>query len=383
MNILLIHTADYLHHPLSSRQHYIFEDLAERHTVIVPHFHVGDSDIQRETKAKSVDVTLLPFRTPLNYYLWNAPYQFVAFNNLIRKERIDVIVTSNILASTAAVIAGRINNVPVIFDLSDWLPDSAAAYIDDKTLKHLVHRVVLQITEWNIRNSAAVTTVSPSLVTRVNEWGVKAELITNGVDTSLFDYHDRNEFRGEYLLSPFDYVIGFSGAVERWYDIASMIRAMPEIIEIIPDAKLLVVGGSLFTGYEKELKELVSELHIQDYVIFKGFVPYEKVHEAIACMDLCVIPLSPKDWCDIAFPNKYFEYSSCGKPILATNMPNLKALDDRNLHIYANEEEYIAAVASQPVAIKSDVSMYDWKRKATDIEQLCQRVIRESGKKGE
>ena len=41
MKILLVSTQDYIHHPVPSRHHYIFEELARRHEVHVAHFHVS------------------------------------------------------------------------------------------------------------------------------------------------------------------------------------------------------------------------------------------------------------------------------------------------------------------------------------------------------
>ncbi|MGB7533281.1 MAG: hypothetical protein WA977_09980 [Halobacteriota archaeon] len=49
MRILLVSTQDYMHHPIPSRHHYIFEELAKRHEVHVPHFHVSRGK-ERETR---------------------------------------------------------------------------------------------------------------------------------------------------------------------------------------------------------------------------------------------------------------------------------------------------------------------------------------------
>ncbi len=49
MRILLVSTQDYVHHPIPSRHHYIFEELAKRHEVHVPHFHVSRGK-ERETR---------------------------------------------------------------------------------------------------------------------------------------------------------------------------------------------------------------------------------------------------------------------------------------------------------------------------------------------
>lgn len=56
LSILLIHTADYLHHQQPSRQHAIFEILADRHDVYVLHFHVSRGT-ERSTNLHVVEAT--------------------------------------------------------------------------------------------------------------------------------------------------------------------------------------------------------------------------------------------------------------------------------------------------------------------------------------
>ena len=53
MKILLVSTQDYIHHPIPSRHHYIFEELAKWHKVHVPHFHVS-RDKEASEKIKEI-----------------------------------------------------------------------------------------------------------------------------------------------------------------------------------------------------------------------------------------------------------------------------------------------------------------------------------------
>jgi glycosyltransferase involved in cell wall biosynthesis len=174
------------------------------------------------------------------------------------------------------------------------------------------------------------------------------------------------------------FVIGFAGAMEEWYDVMSMVRLMPEVLKRYPDTKLFLVGGSLFTQYEKNLRKLRAKLNLHDQVIFTGFVDHDQLPAYIAAMDICAIPLQPKEWRDIALPNKFFEYSAMGKPILMTPMQDVMTLG-RDLYIYRNDEEYLKCIdqfrkgdyVERPVIAENS-----WKSKAEQFEVVFHEVIR-------
>ena len=73
MKILLVSSQDYIHHPIPSRHHNIFEELATRHEVHVAHFHVSRG-AQRKTRLVVDEATLFPITNPLYHYTLNTPY---------------------------------------------------------------------------------------------------------------------------------------------------------------------------------------------------------------------------------------------------------------------------------------------------------------------
>lgn len=382
MKILLIPSSDYIHHPVPSRHHYILENMAEFHEVHVLHFHVSRNNY-RTTKLEVDEGTLLPLSSPLLHYSLNAPYHLYKIDKIIRENSIDVIIMSNVLANSAAIIAAKKNNIPVIFDLVDWLPDSAAAYFKNRWLQSIVRNVVWQITRINLKCSDKIITVSPTLVENLKILGFSAELITNGVDTEIFKPMNRDEMRKELNINPKDFVIGFAGSLERWYNLHDMIKAMPELIRYNPGIRLLIVGGSLFTDYEVELKKLSSEINVSEHVMFVGLKPYSELPKYIACMDVCAIPLQPARWRDIALPNKYFEYTACGKPIIMTPIQDVERIGEGNLFVYRNEHEYITHIKnliSHPFAFSPDMEKYSWKEKARLFESVIQGIISNSKK---
>jgi phosphatidyl-myo-inositol dimannoside synthase len=376
MKILLVSTQDYIHHPLTSRHHYIFEELAQRHEVHVPHFHVSRGKT-RPTRLTVHEATLFPCESPLLHYTLNAPYQYHVFSRILDQSDIDVVVAGHVLAATSVITAARSRRIPVVFDLKDWLPDSAAAYYRNPGVQDAIRRGVWAITRYNLARCTRITTVSPGLVRKLAEFGFAASLITNGVDTDLFKPLPPSI--RETLGIPRDaFVLGFAGSIERWYALDTVIRTLPDILQKVPNAHLLIVGGSLFTGYEDELRRIAAQSGVADRVTFTGLVPYNDLPSYIAAMDVGLIPLSPPQWVDIALPNKFFEYSACGKPILSTPIPDMVAIGGPHLFIYRDYRQFVdqvVAIAANPPRFLLDFSMYSWKKKAQEFENLLQDVL--------
>ena len=376
MKILLVSSQDYIHHPIPSRHHNIFEELAERHEVHVAHFHVSRG-AARHTRLIVDEATQFPVTNPLVHYTINTPYHFHIFKKILRENRIDMVVAAHVLAGTAVIHAAKKYHVPVIFDLKDWFPDSAAAYFRNRALQGIIRKSVWAITRRNLAQSDAITTVSPSLVDKLRSFGFSADLITNGVDTSIFMPQDGTSTRKELGIAADDFVIGFCGAVERWYAIDEMIRALPELVRCRENTRILIVGGSIFTRYETELRRLVGELGLSEHVIFTGTKPYAELPRYIACMDICTIPLSPPQWGDIALPNKFFEYSACGKPIVMRPIPDVTRIGGPNLFVYRTQEDFVSQMKTlmkDPPTYQIDLENYSWKAKARQFEALFERL---------
>jgi phosphatidylinositol alpha-1,6-mannosyltransferase len=377
MKILLVSTQDYIHHPVPSRHHHIFEELAQRHEVHVAHFHVSRGKT-RPTRLIVEEATQFPVKNPLLHYTLNTPYHYYIFNKIIRDEGIDIVVAAHVLAGSAVIHAAKRYKIPVVFDLKDWFPDSAAAYFKNRFIQALVRHCVWRITRRNLSRSDLITTVSPSLVSKLKGLGFDAGLITNGVDTDLFRPMDGSKIREDLGISDGDPVIGFSGSIERWYALDDMIRALPEILRYCNRTKLLIVGGSLFTDYRSELEQLAKDLGVSDRVLFTGPKPYHELPRYIACMDICTIPLSPPQWGEIALPNKFFEYSACGKPILMRPIPDVTSIGGHNLFVYRTQDDYVAQVRSlmkNPRKYTINLASFSWKEKASQLEVILKSLV--------
>ena len=97
MRILLVSTQDYIHHPVPSRHHYIFEELAKRHEVHVAHFHVSEGK-ERKTRLIVHEATKYSVKNPAIHYLLNAPHHYKVFKKIMAEENIDIVFASHVLS---------------------------------------------------------------------------------------------------------------------------------------------------------------------------------------------------------------------------------------------------------------------------------------------
>ena len=119
-------------------------------------------------------------------------------------------------------------------------------------------------------------------------------------------------------------------------------------------------------------------MKITDYVMFVGLKPYNELPKYIACMDVCAIPLLPAQWRDIALPNKYFEYSACGKPIIMTPIQDVERMGEGNLFVYRNKKEYITHIRtlmSHPLKFTHNMEKHSWKEKARQFESFIKGLV--------
>ncbi|GAA5027197.1 glycosyltransferase [Actinopolymorpha pittospori] len=87
-----------------------------------------------------------------------------------------------------------------------------------------------------------------------------------------------------------------------------------------------------------------------------GPVPFEEVPAIIRACDVCLIPYRLGGLIDYVHPKKLYEYLAAGKPVVATALPALTAMEGL-LHLAANAEEFeegiekALASATSPTAV--------------------------------
>ncbi len=106
------------------------------------------------------------------------------------------------------------------------------------------------------------------------------------------------------------------GRIKKYKRLDVLLYAMKEIIEQIPDARLIVAGTGNYSPY---LIRLSKKLGLENYVDFTGFVSEEKKIEFLQSAAVLVNPSSKEGWGITSI-----EANACGTPVIASNSPGLR-----------------------------------------------------------
>jgi glycosyltransferase involved in cell wall biosynthesis len=87
--------------------------------------------------------------------------------------------------------------------------------------------------------------------------------------------------------------------------------------------KFMVLGSGSELG---ALKGLAQELGIKDGVIFTDFVPHADIPQYIAAADICVAPFEENEVTRCKSPLKIVEYLASGKPIVASDVGEVRRM---------------------------------------------------------
>ena len=141
--------------------------------------------------------------------------------------------------------------------------------------------------------------------------------IAPGIDTQHFSPRNSDDLRTSLKLAEKKVIVCVARLVHRKGQ-DRLIEAMPEILNAIPNAHLLIVGEG---PYRQQLVKRVNQLKIKDDVTFVGRIGYEQLPEYICAGDLFAMPSRSRFWgLEVeGLGISYLEASACGLPVIAGN----------------------------------------------------------------
>ncbi|MCD6472402.1 glycosyltransferase family 4 protein [Candidatus Aerophobetes bacterium] len=217
----------------------------------------------------------------------------------------------------SGIVIKKIFHSPIIYDMDSSISQQLinSGFIKNKYFLKLV----CSLENWAIDNSNSVLTVCSSLTEIVyNKFPQKKvfqlEDIPPGDGQIEVSKEKISELKRKLNLTE-KMIILYTGNFESYQGIDLLIKSIPEVTKYKPDVKFLLVGG------EKEniiiMKRLANYLKVEDFIIFTGKEPMEKIPAYMALTDILVSPRCK----GTNTPFKIFTYLQSGKPIVATNLP--------------------------------------------------------------
>jgi glycosyltransferase involved in cell wall biosynthesis len=210
-------------------------------------------------------------------------------NELVRRDefKYDLVVAHDWLSAIAGISVKKELGLPLVFHVHSTERGRTMGNGSE---------VVSSIEHRGGQMADLVVTVSYAMQDELIQAGFPAEKIRvcyNGVDPQKYSIERVSkekvkEIRQGYGLKDDDLMVLFVGRLVWIKGVDKLIRAMPQVLEKVPKAKLVIVGLGEIRDY---LEGLVRNLNLQDVVKFRfEFIPeVERIAHYAAC-DVAVYP---------------------------------------------------------------------------------------------
>ena len=231
-------------------------------------------------------------------------------NELVRRDefKYDVIVAHDWLSVISGVTIKRELGIPLVFHVHSTEKGRTLGNGSD-VVSNIEHRGGLM--------ADMIITVSEAMKSELIELGFSKEKIQvcyNGVDPKKYSREQVSdekvrEVRQRYGVGDNDLMALFVGRLVWVKGVDRLIRAMPQVLQTIPNLKLIIVGLGEMQEY---LEKLVQTLKLQDVVKFRfEFIPEEERIAHYAACDVAAFPSLYEPFGIVAL-----EAMSMGKPVV-------------------------------------------------------------------
>ena len=269
-------------------------------------------------------------------------------------------------------------NLPAIYDIADDLPELAASSSRMPNLfRNLGRTITRKMVEKNIMKSKKVTAISQIYQDEYSIPDSKFELLPNGVDTNHFRPMI-SDVREKLRIKEDTFLLGYVGVLREWVNLEPVLRTM----KLMDNLHLMIVGEE---GWLDHDRELINDSSIKDRIITTGTVPYSQVPLFISAMDCCIIPFNRSKISQFSVPLKLFEYMSCGKPVISTNIAGVREIAGERINYAESIEDYAKSISQIKEKKFSQAQLqdnrdfvtkkYDWSIIGRKLETIMENLI--------
>lgn len=273
-----------------------------------------------KNRIKNVIFVSPPF-LPKNGVLKNIVYIIFTFFislSLLLMNRISIVYERARIVCGISILVSRIFRVKSILEQIEPIVEQIK-YIN--TLGVLLKPIFLFVAN----RSDVVTVTHPTMEHGISK--KKIIRVETAVDVDKFNPNvNYNRILKTYKLKKGKIVL-YVGSFRKWHALDKILSAAKLIWEIDRDVRFLLVGDGEMLDH---CKNKVRKMKIKN-VIFTGSIEHDKLPAYINASTVCIALFDPKfklfKKCDYFFsPIKVQEYKACAKPIVASNMGNLKKI---------------------------------------------------------
>lgn len=269
--------------------------------------------IYKDSSVNLLRTPIIPIKGLNRLSAYFTSYRFI--KKIIIENKIDIVFVYSIANNIQSTIkACKDTNIPIIHRTFD--------IVHEIILEKYLQNKVLKIERASYPEFDKVIANTTYMKTWAEEMGAKnVMVIEQGVDPTVMKKLEKDKLLMKKLgISSHDKIVMYLGSILSHSGLEVILEAMPNIIQKIPNFKLLVVGDG---SHLLSIKNQAKKLGVYEKIIFTGFVPYQEVPKFCSLANLCINPFRIFDMTEKLSPVKIFDFMSCGKPVLATPLKGM------------------------------------------------------------
>ena len=288
-----------------------------------------------------------------------------------------------------AAIIGKLIDKPIV------IREGMSSSLLDKVLNV---PLIPTMARYMVRNSTIYVN-NPETINMFKRVGIPTKtmkIIRTPIDTSVFKPVEEKEKKKRKLGINSNFTLLYVGRFIGWKNVDLLIESIPNLIPLIPNLNLVLVGN----GPDKDkLIQLAEELNISNHIYFTGFIPQSEVHNYFQIADVFVTMATHAKSNEIySHPDTtIYQAMACGIPIISP--PDMQGLSDNqysNISAFAKVDTGII-IDTNPVSFYNAViylyenpdiayglgtngrnivvKKLDWDKHITKIEKIYKEII--------
>ena len=219
------------------------------------------------------------------------------------------------------------HGLPLVYEMrSSW--EDASVSVGTTTEGSMRYRLSRALETFVARRANAVVVICEGLKSELVSRGIpegKITIVPNALPEDMFIRPPAEKvsvIRERFGLGG-SKVVGFFGSFFEWEGVESLIKALPAVLESVPDAKLFIAGGG---RQDAALHDRVAELDLGDRVVFAGRVAHDDISACYAATNVMAYPRLPDRLTNMVTPLKPLEAMAQGTLVVASDVGGHKEL---------------------------------------------------------
>ena len=238
--------------------------------------------------------------------------------------------------------------------------------VDDFSAFEGASQAIVRYEEELCRRADAIIACSQPLFESRGQWNPNTFLLRHGVEYAHFARALDPELSEPDDLAGIPHPrIGFHGLIAEWVDL----RLLRLVADAMPDAHIVLIGQA--NRALRELEGAPNMHHLQRK-------PYEQLPAYCKGMDVAVLPFAPGPLTAASNPLKLREYLSAGLPVVATDIPEARALIPAGVRVARDDTEFLAQIQAALLAPGPDAARSarmageTWDAKAEEVSRILE-----------